>query len=116
MNPDKERSRREAPQRNPFWVCLIVFLLLACDYGFRLASLLEQRAQLNQVLVLQAQNMGALAQSRQVESRLESLSLDLLQVARTNATAKQIVQDFNIQWNPGPAAPLSALPGTNQHK
>jgi hypothetical protein len=93
-----------------------VFLLLACDYGFRLANLLDQRKQLNQVLLVQAQNMGVLAQARQVESRLEALSLDLLQVAKTNATAKQIVQDFNIQWNPNPAASVQTPAATNQHK
>jgi hypothetical protein len=93
-----------------------VFLLLACDYGFRLPKLLDQREQLNQVLLMQEQNMGVLAQARQVESRLEALSLDLLQVAKTNATAKQIIQDFNIQWNPSPVAAVRALAATNQHK
>ena len=104
MNTDNQKALTALSQRNPFWVCLLVFLLLGCDYGFRLASLLDQREQLNQTLILQAQNVGVLAQSRQLEGRLEALSLELLQVAKTNATAKQIVQDFNIQWNPGPAA------------
>ena len=116
MNADQERTLRESSRRNPFWVCLTVFLLLACDYGNRLSNLLGQREQLNQVLLMQSQNLGALAQARQIETRLESLSLDLLQVAKTNATAKQIVQDFNIQWNPNPAAALPAPAGTNQHK
>ena len=97
-------------------MCLIVFLLLACDYGFRLSSLLDQRDQLNRVLLMQAENMGALAQSQQVERRLEALSLDLLLVAKTNATAKQIVQDFNIQWNPSPAAVAPAPGATNPHQ
>jgi len=90
-----------------------VFLLLACDYGFRLPSLLAQREELNQVLLMQAENMGALAQGRQVERRLEALSLDLLLVAKTNATAKQIVQEFNIQWNPSPAA-VAPVPTNHQ--
>jgi hypothetical protein len=55
-------------------------------------------------VLMQAQNVGSLAQARQLEARLEAFSLDLLQVAKTNAAAKQIVQDFNIQWNPSPAA------------
>ena len=63
---------------------------------------------------MQAQNAGALAQVRQLEGRLESLSLDLLQISKTNATAKQIVQEFNIQWTPGPAAatpvPAASVP------
>ena len=110
MNADKQQSILESSRRNPFWVCLLVFTLLACDYGFRLVNLLDQREQLNQAMIMQAQNVGALAQAKQLEARLESFSLDLLQVAKTNAAAKQIVQDFNIQWTPGPAtsAPVSA--------
>jgi hypothetical protein len=49
-----------------------------------------------------------LKQAQQLEARLEAFSLDLLQVAKTNTAAKQIVQDFNIQWNPGPAASVPA--------
>ena len=116
MNPDKERTLTELARRNPFWVCLIVFLLLACDYGFRLQNLIEQRQQLHQAEQMQAQNAGALAQAQQLESRLEALSLDLLQLAKTNAAAKQIVQDFNIQWNPGPAAAAPVPPAGSQPK
>jgi hypothetical protein len=60
--------------------------------------------------------VGTLAQARQLEARLESLSLELLQVARTNAAAKQIVQDFNIQWTPGPAASVPASAAGTQKK
>jgi hypothetical protein len=115
MNAEKGKAFKEMAQRNPFWVCFVVFLLLACDYGFRLGNLIQQRNQLDQARLMQAQNSGALAQARQLEARLEALSLDLLQVARTNAAARQIVQDFNIQWTPNPIAPSpaasSAAPG-----
>ena len=104
MNPEKEKALREAAQRNPFWVCFIVFLLLAGDYGYRMSNLAQQRTQLNQARLMQAQNAGALVQARQLEARLEALSLDLLQVAKTNTAARQIVQDFNIRWTPGQAA------------
>lgn len=105
MNTEKDKAIKEAARRNPFWVCFIVFLLLAGDYGFRLYSMLQTRTQLDQARIMQARNAGALDQARQLESRLEALSLDLLQIAKTNAAAKKIVQDFNIQWNPAPAAP-----------
>jgi hypothetical protein len=108
MKPEKDTALKELAQRNPFWVCFLVFLLLACDYGYRLANLLQQRNQLDQARLMQAQNVGVLNQARQIEARLEALSLDLLQVAKTNTTAKQIVQDFNIQWSPGPAAATPA--------
>jgi hypothetical protein len=107
MNPDKQKALAELSRRSPFGICLLVFLLLACDYGFRLVGLWNQRQQLNQALLLQTQNAGALGQAQQVERRLEALSLDLLQLAKTNAAAKQIVREFNIQWTPGPTAAVS---------
>ena len=111
MSHDKEKRTAEASRHNLFWICFTVFLLLACDYGFRLASLLAQRQQLTQTRLVQAQNAGALAQAQQLEARLEAFSLDLLQLAKTNAAARQIVQEFNIQWNPGPnAAPPAQAP------
>jgi hypothetical protein len=108
MNAEKGRAMKEPEQHSPFWICFIVFLLLASDYGFRLHNLLQQRTQLDRARIMQAQNAGALEQARQLEARLEALSLDLMQVAKTNATAKKIVQDFNIQWTPAPAAPSPA--------
>jgi hypothetical protein len=116
MNADKQRTLVESSRRNPFWSCCVVFLLLAGDYGYRLASLWDQREQLNQAALAQAQNMGALKQAQQLEARLEGFSLELLQVAQTNAAAKQIIQDFNIQWNPGPAASAPAPAAGTQKK
>jgi hypothetical protein len=116
MNAEREKTLIEMARRSPFWVCFAVFLVLGCDNGFRLVNLLEQRKQLDQARLMQAQNVGALAQARQLEARLESLSLELLQIARTNATAKQIVQDFNIQWTPNPAASVPAPGAGTQPK
>jgi len=108
MNIDKQKTLTEQSRRSPFGILFIVFVLLGCDYGFRLVNLWDQRQQLNQAWLNQVQNAGALAQAQQLEKRLEALSLDLLQVAKTNAAAKQIVQDFNIQWTPGPSAAAPA--------
>jgi hypothetical protein len=116
MNLDKERLLLESAHRNPFWVCIIVFLLLAGDYGWRFMNLLDQREQLSQAQFAQVQNLGALAQARQLEARLEALSLELLQVAKTNPAARQIVQEFNIQWNPAPAAPAAPLASSDPKK
>jgi hypothetical protein len=108
MNADKQKTLAELSRRNPFWVCFVMFALLACDYGYRLVNLLNQREQLNQTALQQAQYAGTLAEARKLETQLEAFSLELLQVAKTNAIAKEIVQDFNIQWNPNPAA---SVPG-----
>ncbi|HVM48625.1 MAG TPA: hypothetical protein VMU04_11395 [Candidatus Acidoferrum sp.] len=106
MNPDRDKAPKPPPP-NPFGVCFLVFLLLACDYGFRLYNLAVQHKQLDQAQLMQTQNVGALSQARQLEARIEALSLDLLQVAKTNDAAKKIVQEFNIQWNPGPGTPAA---------
>jgi hypothetical protein len=115
MNSEKEKSLLNQTQRNPYWVCMVVFLALATDQGFRLLTQLDQRNQLTQAQSMQAQNINMLYEAQQLEVRLQNLSLDLLQVAKTNAQAKQIVQDFNIQWNPGPAAaPVPPASGPGQ--
>ena len=116
MNQDRDQALIELTRRNPFWVCLLVFALLAADTGFRLANSVQQRGQLDQAQLVQAQNVGrmssTLSQLPQIEAKLQALSVDLFQVAKTNAMAAQIVREFNIQWNPGPEAflPPPALP------
>ena len=108
MNQESEQTPVASPGRNPFWVCLAVFLVLALDNGIRLGKLMDQRRQFNAVAQNQAQNAAQLAQQQQFEVKLQAFSLDLLQLAATNATAKQIVQEFKIQWNPGTNAPVPA--------
>jgi len=116
VNPDRERALLELTRRNPFWPCVVVFGLLAVDSGFRLANSVQQRNQLDEAERVQLQNLGqmrqTLVQLPQIEERLKALSLDLMQVATTNAAADQIVREFNIQWTPGPEgfASPSALP------
>ena len=111
MNTEKDKALTEMTRHSPFWVCFAVFLVLGCDNGLRLTNLLEQRTQLDRARLMQAQNSVGLAQARQLEARLEALSLDLLQIAQTNATAKKIVQDFSIQWSPSPGASVEAPAG-----
>jgi hypothetical protein len=112
MNAHKQAELKEQAPRSPFWVCFIVFLFLAGDYGFRLSNLVQQRAQLEQSQTIQALNAATLTQAQQLEARIQALSLELLQLANTNAAAKRIVQDFNIQWTPDPtpSAPAQVAP------
>ena len=90
MNADKQKTLVDSSRRNPFWVCFVLFALLACDYGYRLVNLLDQREQLNQALLMQAQNVGTLKQAQQLEARLESFSLELLQVAKTDRKSTRL--------------------------
>ena len=119
MNETSEQSLPAASRRNPFWVCLVVFLALAVDGGFRLMRSLDQRRQLHQLQLTQVANIGrlssVLAQSRQVETKLQAVSLDLIRVARTNSLAAQLVREFNIQYTPGAetAAPALVNPAAN---
>lgn len=116
MNPDRERALIELTRRTPFWVCLLVFGVLAADAGFRLADSIRLRKQLDEAQKAQTQNIGrlreALSQAPQIEAKLQALSFDVIEIAKTNANAAQIVRDFKIQWTPGPEAFLTppALP------
>lgn len=119
MNHDSQHGGGNAVGHNPFWICLIVFLALAVDAGVHCSRLLQQRRQLKQLELTQAANIGRLAaiinQSPQVEARLQSISLDLLRLSRTNAASAQIVREFNITYTPGQqsAAPAAVTDGTN---
>jgi hypothetical protein len=115
MTTERERTLTELTRRTPFWACFIVFLLLACNHGFGLLNLIEQRQQLDRTRLLQAQNRNTLLEAERLEARLQALSLDLLQVASSNLSAKQIVKEFNIQWHPGPAS-ASVAPAPNPEK
>lgn len=118
MTADHERAPLEATRRSPFWICLVVFAALAVDAGFRLAKVLDQRQQLERARLNQAVTVGrlsnALAQTPQLEAKLQAISVDLIQLGRTNATAAQLIREFNIAWTPGKetAAPTSSV-GTN---
>ena len=106
MNPDRERALIELTRRTPFWVCLLVFGVLAADAGFRLADSIRLRKQLDEAQQAQTQNIGrlreVLSQAPQIEAKLQALSFDVIEIAKTNANAAQIVRDFKIQWTPGP--------------
>jgi hypothetical protein len=98
---------------------LLVFALLAAETALRLVNSARQRKQLDALMLQQQQEIGRLRPLLQslneVETRLQGLSLDLLQMAQTNATAAQIVREFGIQWTPsaggGPAAAVTAPSG-----
>ena len=126
VHQERERAALEATRRSPFWVCLLVFLALAIEGGARLARQIEQRQQLGQMQLNQAATVGrlsaVLAQAPQTEAKLQSISMDLIQVARTNALAAQRVREFNISWTPpsgsaadGAAARPATVPATTNN-
>lgn len=112
-----ERALPDTSRQSPFWICLIVFATLAVDAGFRLAKALDQRQQLDRARLNQAATVGrlasALAQMPQLEARLQAISVDLIQLGRTNATAAQLIREFNISWTPGAEGAALGASGTN---
>lgn len=115
MSAERDKARGDAMRRSPFWACAVVFTVIAVDSALRLASFIGQRRQLTEARASQEETIGqmsqVLAQSPEVEARLRPFTLELLQMARTNAAARQIVQEFNIQWTPGSdAAPQPTAP------
>ena len=99
------------PKYNPFWLCLVVFTALAIDSGIRFNALWKQRSQLDKAELAQPENVAQLSQytarAEQIKSRLQALSFELVQIAKTNTAAEQIRQEFNIQWTPPAGQPKS---------
>lgn len=117
MNPELSNAA-EARVYSPFWICLLVFLVLAADAGFRVARILEQRDQLTQAQSNQTATLkrlsSALAQLPEFERKLQAISVDLIQLGRTNPVAAQLIREFNINWNPGAETnSLSAVTSNN---
>lgn len=104
-----QKNNVAPPKYNPFWVCLLVFAALAIESGIRFNALWKQRKQLDEAQLSRPENIAQLSQlsarRQQIEPRLQALSLDLLQIAQTNNAARQIVQEFNIQWTPPASQP-----------
>lgn len=105
MNDERSCTPRESTTRNPFWVCLVVFVALAVDGGFRLAKARQQRQQLERARLNQAaaakQMADTLAQLPKLETKLQAVSADLIHLGRTNPTAAQLIREFNITWTTG---------------
>lgn len=112
MNPNQARTPDPATRHSPFWACLLVFALVGADATFRLVASARQRKQLDVLTLQQQQEIGRLRPLLQslneVETRLQNLSLELLHMSQTNATAAQIVRDFGIQWTPAAGGAAAA--------
>jgi hypothetical protein len=107
------KPEAEPKRYSPFWVCLFVFLAIGVQSGISLNTLVDFRKQLNDQEAFNEKNATALAQTfaqgqqtlaqgQELKVRLDAFALDLINMASTNAAARQIVQEFQIQWNPPP--------------
>ncbi len=93
-----------------FWILLILFLALGTDYAFRLVDLRQQHALLTQFQTQQKQSFAKIAQMKETARKVYALSVELAQIAPTNAVVEQIVMESGIPYTPRPA-PVS----TNQN-
>lgn len=110
MSTEKEKALQARLHRSPFWVCLAVFLALTVDAGLRISEQWEARRQIRVMHHGQEGSSARLAESRRIEAALQRLSVDLVQIGRTNAAAADIVSEFNIQWSGAPASPTATPP------
>ncbi len=105
-------TRTDKPAHAPhnlFWVLLVLILALCVDYGIRLNFVWQQHGQLSRASANQTQSIANLGQVPEFESKIRTLSFNLVQSAKTNSAAKQIVQEFGIQWTP-PATNSATTP------
>ena len=93
-------------ERDAFLPVLLLALSLLLFFIFQINNVTEQRTALKTAIDRQDQ---VVKQSRQIQDLLKNVALDLLNAAKTDDNAKQIVTKYNIQQQP-PPAPLCRLP------
>lgn len=107
---------RDAPGPHLFWILLILFLALGTDYGFRLADIRQQHTLLTQLQTQQKQNLDKIGQMQETAKKVYALSVELAQIAPTNAAAEQIVKELGIPYTPPPSTVTPpATVSTNQN-
>lgn len=95
---------------------LILFLALGTDYGFRLVDIRQQHTLLTQLQTQQKQNLDKIVQMQETAKKVYALSVELAQIAPTNAAAEQIVKELGIPYTPPPSAVTPPTPvSTNQN-
>ncbi len=92
MNGADEQSTGHSP----FWPITVVFVALMIGYSIQLWGLFNQRQQIQKT---EASLRGLEPQARLVNTTLQKVSQELIELSATSAPAKQIVNDFNIRIN-----------------
>ncbi len=87
------------------WPLILVLASLLIVNSVQFVSILRERSAVKQV----AENADhAVARSKLVSDKLESLAKDLMRLSLNNNEAKEIVTQFNIQMNQPAASPATA--------
>ena len=122
MNHRPEKSAavrhefRGAPGPHLFWTLLILFLALGTDYAFRLVDIRQQHSLLTQFQKQQSQNFDKIAQMQETARKVYELSVELVQIAPTNAVVEQIVMESGIPYTPPPTGLVSTNKNAQTNK
>ena len=87
---------------SPFWSCAIVFVAILAANLLQFLALNEEKTNLKNART----NIESASQRvRLAEAQLENLARDLIDLSKNNATAREIVKEFNIQVNQSATQP-----------
>ena len=87
---------------SPFWSCSIVFVAVLAANLLQFLALNEEKTNLKNART----NIESASQRvRLAEAQLENLARDLIDLSKNNATAREIVKEFNIQVNQSATQP-----------
>ncbi len=104
---DQDPLRSSAPSSGAtyhgFWPVLFIGMSLLLIFGWEVRLGIATRQGARQ---LQNQQMRAVDQAKQVQSRLEKLVRGLVELSKTNDAAKKLVTQFAIKVD-DPTAPTS---------
>jgi len=100
MDLDTDTLRNDfSIERDAFLPVLLLGLSLLLFFISQVTDLSSQRTTI--MTAIQRQD-DVVKQSRQVQGKLQSLALDLLETAKTDEAAQKIVGKYNIRQNPPP--------------
>jgi hypothetical protein len=113
MNGENQYPSRPGAVRSLLLPFLLLAISLAAIFIWQIVTMINQgsamrstRTQLSEALQKREE---LVRQSGELQSKLQAVVVDLLELAKTSEKAKAIVQKYNIQQAP-PAAPAAATP------
>jgi len=107
MNAPNSDASPSCCGMNAFLPLTLLSLSFAIILGSEVYTSNLQRGLLEQGI---AQREPAVQQSRQVQSGLQKLAMDLFEAAKDDSDAKKIIAKYNIQFSGNPAAAPAASP------
>jgi hypothetical protein len=98
---------------SPFWPLCLMALSLAIFLGWQVSNAVRQYLSL---MRLGDQQTLLTGQAQQTETKLQAMMMDLLELSKTDAEARTIVNKYKIKFNPYQSSVLpteAVLPDIN---